>query len=132
MSRSLRSSQPSNTGSAAHENSTILEIKDERERNSTMRMRADEPTFVEFLARPGEDVITLNESDGHRQRTTEHILHTQNDNVLEFPWPVKPNDRKRRTVHASWTLRRGVASDGRTPVADLEAQDSNGSRVHEY
>jgi hypothetical protein len=35
--------------------------------------------------------------------------------VLEFPWPVKGEERrvKRQTVHAQWTLRKGVAGDGR-------------------
>jgi hypothetical protein len=70
-------------------------------------------TFAEFLARPGEEVIALSERVGRDQYSGERML--QDDDVVDFPWPVRSNERqKRQTIHATWTLKRGVGSDGRT------------------
>jgi hypothetical protein len=83
--------------------------------NKTTGTRTDEPTFMEFLARRGEEVIALSESSGKDRSSTERILQRPEDDRLNFPWPPNMNQsKKRQTVHASWTLQKGVASDGRT------------------
>jgi hypothetical protein len=75
--------------------------------------REREPTFAEFLAAPGEEVIALSEQ--RRSGSTEPILSRHEDGEREFAWPVSTSpNRKRQTIYASWTMRRGVGSDGRT------------------
>jgi hypothetical protein len=71
---------------------------------------------MEFLARPGEEVIVLNDRPETGRGSTERILHSQPGvDGVDFPWPAKTTpDRKRQTLHANWTLRDGVAGDGRT------------------
>jgi len=114
VSRSFRSSQPSETSSIPHYNSGSSEVKDGSTRDKT---REDDSTFAEFLARPGGDVIALSKQSEQRGEAVERIVHSPDDG-LDLPWPGKPNDKKRQTIHASWTLRKGVASDGRTAQAD--------------
>jgi hypothetical protein len=85
-------------------------LKDAKDAPAT---REREQTFVEFLAAPGEEVIQLNEQ--RSRGSTEPILSRHEDGERDFTWPVNTSpNRKRQTIHASWTIRRGVASDGRT------------------
>jgi hypothetical protein len=124
VSQSFHSSQPSDARSlphistqTKHGHDTGLEAKDMASTTKPTAARTEEISFVEFLARPGEEVITLNEQ--RSRGSTEPILQEQ-DVTHDFPWPVQKNQsRKRQTIHASWTMRRGVASDGRTAGGNL-------------
>ncbi|KAF2828177.1 hypothetical protein CC86DRAFT_405180 [Ophiobolus disseminans] len=126
MSRSFRSSKPSDGSSSPQHNSPSTEVRDKGMSmgNQTVCARAREPTFAEFIARPREEVIAVSERDGQSEGIAERIVQAQRDPELEFPWPVKPRDRKRQTIHASWTLSRGVASDGRTAGVDSYERDA--------
>jgi hypothetical protein len=111
VSRSWKSSTPSQASSLPHASADV--IKEAKDTRAVTATNEHAQTFVEFLARPGEEVIQLSEQK--RRESTEPILGKHEDGVSEFAWPVgaSPN-RKRQTIHASWTMRRGVASDGRT------------------
>jgi hypothetical protein len=72
---------------------------------------------MEFLARPGRDVIALNGGSRDGRQSTDPILGQQQGVVdgINFPWPAVTRDEsKRQTMHAIRTLRDGVAGDGRT------------------
>jgi hypothetical protein len=98
---------------STHSHSTHSASVSSKSKSASDQTSTLPPTFLECLARPGEEVIALGE---YRTESTERILLGRNDDaVLEFPWPVKGEERrvKRQTVHAQWTLRKGVAGDGR-------------------
>ncbi|KAF2033980.1 hypothetical protein EK21DRAFT_57466 [Setomelanomma holmii] len=117
VSRSFWTSQPSNSSSLPHHSGGASTKKEKSTSNQTQRTSSyDTPTFAEFLAQPGEEVIPLREGVRHELRA-ERIL--RDDENLEFPWPVKKNQKKRQTIHATWTLHRGVPSDGRTLLQSL-------------
>jgi len=85
---------------------------------------------MEFLARPGEDVIALSEQGRRPSSAAERIVQSQQrDEELEFPWPEKAGKRKRQTMIASWTLSRGVASDGRTDPVPVGVYEPDGRMV---
>jgi hypothetical protein len=109
--RSLRSSERSNMSSLPHHNTASTAAKTD---NQSSR-HTDEPTLMEFLAQPGEEVIPMSDRPGHVRESEERILQQPGVDGVDFPWPAKINERRnRRTIHASWTLRNGVGSDGRT------------------
>ncbi|KAH7066842.1 hypothetical protein BKA63DRAFT_453196 [Paraphoma chrysanthemicola] len=81
--------------------------------NKTERtLSNDEATLAEFLARPGEEVIPMGNGAGTSRNAAHQVLKT--DDMVDFPWPANPKRTKRQTIHATWTLRRGIGSDGRT------------------
>jgi hypothetical protein len=117
ISRSIRSGSRSlsnsDNASSLPRHGTATDL--ERKRSETTVSSG--PTFMEFLARPGEEVIPLSSDIGNKRTSTEPIL--DRPEPLEFPWPVKPKERhqkhkgKRQAVHGSWTVQRGrAASDG--------------------
>jgi hypothetical protein len=121
VSSSFRSSQQSSDAtSLPHYNSACTEAKSVHTRDESRGRRADHPTFAEFLARPDEEVIALSEQGARPGSAAARIVQPRKEKELEFPWPIKPRDKKRQTIHASWTLSRGVASDGRTNAAPHE------------
>lgn len=78
--------------------------------------------FMEFLALPGTEVIALDNQLGGERKSTEFILGKQEERE-EFVWDGGEGEgqegqgqkkKRRRTMHARWTMRRGVGSDGRT------------------
>jgi hypothetical protein len=75
------------------------------------------------MARPGEEVIQLNGGSRDGRTSTDPILNQQlGVDGINFPWPAKTvdSDRRRQTMHASWTLRDdAAASDGRTSEREL-------------
>ncbi|KAF1844233.1 uncharacterized protein K460DRAFT_317534 [Cucurbitaria berberidis CBS 394.84] len=120
FSKSLRSSERSSgggsNGSSIPRSNTTKSIYEGGGRGTT-RTAAEEPTFFEFLASPGEEVIALSSDIGKERSSTERILARDQDSVLDFPWPVESkdsrqqDDRRRQTVHTSW-MSRGVANGG--------------------
>jgi hypothetical protein len=68
--------------------------------------------MMEFLARPGEEVIAMHDARDVGRSSTERILQPGVDGV-DFPWPARMGERRRQTVHVDWPLRDGVAGDGR-------------------
>lgn len=129
VSRSFRSGQhSSSTKSLPHRASTSSNDKDAIKSQESTDANTAQPTYLEFLARPGEDVIALSEQGRRPSSAAERILQPRNNEDLEFPWPAK-RDRKRQTIHASWTLSRGVASDGRTNPAAAGVYEPDGRMV---
>ncbi|KAH7407070.1 hypothetical protein DE146DRAFT_418454 [Phaeosphaeria sp. MPI-PUGE-AT-0046c] len=115
VSRSFRSSNRSNGSSLPCHNSASSDVKSGVVTAKPGSRQVDEPTLLEFLAQPGEEVIALHDGTGNGRESTERILQQPGIDGIDFPWPAKTSDsRKRQTLHSSWTLRNGVASDGRT------------------
>jgi hypothetical protein len=113
VSRSFRSNERSSSSTIPRFNSASTEAKSSDSRDKQSSTRPKEQSLLEFLARPGEEVIAMNDREEHGRESTDRILRQPSLSSVEFPWPVKMNER-RQTIHASWTLRNGVASDGRT------------------
>jgi hypothetical protein len=119
ISRSFGSSNwsngSSNKSSLPSHNTASTDTKSRVGTAKPASRQIDEPTLLEFLAQPGEEVIALHDGAGHGRESTERILQQPGIDGVDFPWPAKTRpERKRQTLHSSWTLRNGVASDGRT------------------
>jgi hypothetical protein len=118
VSKSIRSGSRSqsncNSSSSGQQHDTTTDLVRKR---SAATVESD-PTFLEYLARPGEEVIPLSFDIRNKRTSTESIL--ERPEPVEFPWPVQPKARhqrhkgKREAVHGSFTLQRGTATDERT------------------
>ncbi|KAH7389776.1 hypothetical protein BKA66DRAFT_510809 [Pyrenochaeta sp. MPI-SDFR-AT-0127] len=124
ITKSLRSGSRSNTSSNAssipHFNttaSTDTNPKFESKPRDTADVRAiEEPTFVEFLSLPGEEVIALSSEIRQERKSTDPILGQRTQTPVDFPWLVQSNNREKNDTETrrlgSRILRRGIASDG--------------------
>jgi hypothetical protein len=121
ISRSLRSgsqSQPNSNDASSIPLPDTAASRSDSERKRSETTVTGEPTFLEYLARPGEEVIPLSSDIGNKRTSTDPIL--ERPEVAEFPWPVKTKGRhqrykgKRQAVHGSWTLQQETADDRRT------------------
>ncbi|KAL6706069.1 hypothetical protein ACN47E_006171 [Coniothyrium glycines] len=117
ISRSLRSGSTANSSSNA---STIPRYHErpKKTRNETMELDSldtrniDTPTFVESMALPQSGIVTMGSYVERERASTDAILEDRGQSTLEYPWPVKlgireDQDRKRQTVHGSWTMPKG-------------------------
>ncbi|CAO2652482.1 Nn.00g007650.m01.CDS01 [Neocucurbitaria sp. VM-36] len=133
ISKSMRSSERSSGGSHGssipHSVTATSTMKStfESTRRGTAGTGTEEPDFAEYLAPPGEEVIALSSTMGRGRGSTDRIIARDKDAILDFPWPMKPDNcrnqdgRRRQTVHTNWTLRRGVARGGRTIERPISA-----------
>jgi hypothetical protein len=121
ISRSLRSgshSQPNSNSASSipHHHATPSLVNSnhyDTERKQSETTLTAEPTFLEFLARPGEEVIPLSSDIESKRTSTDPIL--ERPEPAEFPWPVRGRSHrykgKRQAVHGSWTLQRGSGGE---------------------
>jgi hypothetical protein len=119
VSRSFKSGARSENSTLPHYHSAASDKKtgSSRHRPISISGQMDTPTLLEFIARPGEEVIQLNGGSRDGRTSTDPILNQQpGGDGINFPWPAKTagSDRRRQTMHVNWTLRDGAASDGRT------------------
>lgn len=129
ISKSLRSASQSNPSS---QDSTIpryntptsgTHFRDKRRERSDQRTEVneeDEPTFLEFIAPPGTEVIQLTSDTNPERKSTDLIFAGFEEPTLEFNWPVDRGSNSRKgkaknvpTRHESWTLP-GIADEERT------------------
>jgi hypothetical protein len=114
ISQSFRSLGRSASSSLPHYNTTSIGAKSIPDVGKSRNMGAAEPTFVEFLVPPGAEVMPMDSQSGKDRLIMNVILSRRDPTDIQFPWPVRPKvHRKRETMHARWTLWRGVGSDGR-------------------
>lgn len=116
ISRSFGSTDRSASSSTPRYNTTNSSgAKSRIEEHELRTTHVDDPAFAEFIAPPGQSVVLLDSDFGTERKSTERILVPQDSPELEFPWPIKKKeDRKRQTMYASWTMKRGTGNDGRT------------------
>jgi hypothetical protein len=124
VSWSFRSSARSEQSTLPHYHSKSSDTKAGSSRHQPISItgQMDTPTLLEFMAHPGEEVFALNGCSRDGRTSTDPILNQQPGvDGVNFPWPAKrrDSDRRRQTMHASWTLRDGVASDGRTSQREI-------------
>lgn len=151
VTRSLQSrgKQDSGTGSGPR-----LDASDTTTATSSRtfsRDTMDKPTFVEFLALSGQQVVPLKSNGEVGRRSADTILGDCQDMSVN-EWGVNQQDPpqqgeivqknkrnfKRQTVHGKWTLQRGVATDGRcfqrhmdAPVTNPEVREEQDRREQE-
>lgn len=114
VSQSFRSSERSEGSSLPH-HTNATDVKTGKNTNKSGSRQLNEPTLLEFLAQPGEEVIALHDNPGNGRESTERILQQAGETEMDFPWPAKINERrKRQTIHSNWPLQNGLASNGRT------------------
>ncbi|KAH3907458.1 hypothetical protein HBI56_158540 [Parastagonospora nodorum] len=99
-SRSVRSNERSTTSTIPHYNSASKEAK---VRESTI-LPSNGDTLLEFLARPNEEVIMLNDRGEHSRESTDRIWRQPSVSSVASP-PSALTNEKRQTRHTSWSFR---------------------------
>ncbi|UPX16661.1 uncharacterized protein EKO05_0007050 [Ascochyta rabiei] len=134
LTKSLRSS---NTHSHASSRQTNDSASPKTHHDTKHRQAAglgkDKPTFVEFIAEPGE-VVEMSSDAGGSRGSQDCILRQDKEAGLDFPWPVKVVERRKEpertarmhTNHKSWTARQKTAGETRTVHRPSSAPSSPG------
>ena len=108
-SRSVRSNERSTTSTIPYYNSASKESK---VRESTI-LPSNGDTLMEFLARPNEEVIMMNDRGEYSRESTDRIWRQPSMSSVASP-PSAMTNEKRQTRHASWSFRNVGSHDRRT------------------
>jgi hypothetical protein len=91
VSKSIRSGSRSQSNSNGSSTTPQHDTTTDLERKRSAATVAVDPTFLEYLARPGEEVIPLSSDIGNKRMSTEPIL--ERPEPVEFLWPVESKGR---------------------------------------
>jgi hypothetical protein len=113
--RSFKSSAHSDRSTLPRYKNVLSSTKTGRSRDQPIsRGVIDEPTLLEFLARPDSEMLALSGGNRDGRASTDPILEQAPEvDGVQFPLPAETRNNKRHTIHTSWTLRDGIANDGR-------------------